>query len=95
MKEPIYEYDFPLPYIREQTWFPLRQPFNLYLDKYRDQKEIAKEFIQRKLAKTHPFDGPEPSPRYPNAHALKDIPSWLKVEKKKSRLGWGRINDYR
>lgn len=41
MKEPRYEYDFPKPYIRDQTWFPLRQPFNLYLDKYRDPKEVS------------------------------------------------------
>jgi hypothetical protein len=29
MQEPVYEYDFPEPYIRPQKWFPLRQPFNL------------------------------------------------------------------
>lgn len=40
MKEPIFEYDFPKPYVREQEWFPIRQPFNLYLDKYRDEKEV-------------------------------------------------------
>lgn len=41
MKEPTYEYDFPKPYVRDQMWFPLRQPFNLYLDKYRDPKEVG------------------------------------------------------
>lgn len=95
MKEPIYEYEFPEPYIKDQEWFPLREPFNLYLDKYRDPKEIAKEYIQRKLAKTHPFDGPEPAKRYPNAHPFVDVPSWLRVEKRKARLGWGRINDFK
>lgn len=45
MKEPTYEYDFPKPYIRDQMYFPLRQPFNLYLDKYRDQKEVGWKFI--------------------------------------------------
>lgn len=94
MKEPIYEYDFPKPYIRDQMYFPLRQPFNLYLDKYRDQKEIAKEFVDRKLAKTHPFNGPKPKLRWPNAHSMKGEPSWLKFAKVKSRLGMGRIQDY-
>lgn len=41
MKEPIYEYDFPEPYISDEKWFPLKQPFNLYLDKHRDQKEVC------------------------------------------------------
>ncbi|KAG4074379.1 hypothetical protein HA402_008788 [Bradysia odoriphaga] len=94
MKEPIYEYDFPKPYIRDQMWFPLRQPFNLYLDKYRDPKEIAKEFIDRKLANTHPFNGPKPPLRWPNAHPFLNTPSWLQFAKMKSRLGFGRIQDY-
>lgn len=45
MKEPHFEYDFPKPYIKDQTWFPLREPFNLYLDKYRDPKQVG---IERK-----------------------------------------------
>jgi len=94
IKEPSFEYDFPKPYIRDETWFPLRQPFNTYMDKYRDPKEIAKEFIDRKLAKTHPFIGPKPPLRFPNAHSMKGMPSWLKTEKQKSRLGRGRILDY-
>lgn len=92
IKEPIFEYDFPQPYRRDERYFPLRQAFNLYLDRYRDQKQINKEFLVRKLNKTHPFDGPEPPLRFPNAHPLKDIPSWLINEKKKARLGWGQIN---
>lgn len=27
--EPVYEYDFPSPYIKPQKWFPLKEPFNL------------------------------------------------------------------
>ncbi|EAA06842.4 AGAP000652-PA [Anopheles gambiae str. PEST] len=93
LQHPVFEYDFPAPYIREQEWFPLRKPFNLYMDKYRDPAQIRKEYLARKLAKTHPFDGPEPPLRYPNAHAINDVPSWLRTEMKKDRLGWGRIND--
>ncbi|XP_050070016.1 39S ribosomal protein L38, mitochondrial [Anopheles maculipalpis] len=93
LQHPVFEYDFPAPYIREQEWFPLRKPFNLYMDKYRDSAQIRKEYLARKLAKTHPFDGPEPALRFPNAHPVKDVPSWLRTEIKKDRLGWGRIND--
>lgn len=55
--------------------------------------KVHKEFLVRKLAKTHPFNGPEAPLRYPNAHPITGVPSWLKTEIKKARLGWGRIND--
>ncbi|XP_018576747.1 39S ribosomal protein L38, mitochondrial [Anoplophora glabripennis] len=94
MKEPIFEYDFPPPYIRKQEWFPIRKPFNLYMDKYRDPKQINKEFLLRKLKDVHPFK-PRPAPLpYPNAQYFEGyVPSWLKLEITKSRLKWGRIND--
>uniref|UniRef100_A0A182Q033 Large ribosomal subunit protein mL38 n=1 Tax=Anopheles farauti TaxID=69004 RepID=A0A182Q033_9DIPT len=91
---PVFEYDFPAPYVRDQEWFPLRKPFNLYMDKYRDPATIRKEYLVRKLARTHPFEGPERPLRFPNAHPIDhDLPSWLRTEIKKDRLGWGRIND--
>ncbi|KAI4498028.1 hypothetical protein M0802_006852 [Mischocyttarus mexicanus] len=94
MQEPVFEYDFPEPYVKPQTWFPKKKAFNLYLDRYRDQKEINKEFLLKKLKNVHPFRKPEPPLKYPNAHPLhKSIPSWLKVEMKKERLGYGRINN--
>lgn len=93
-KEPIYEYDFPKPYLADQKFFPLKQPFNLYMDKHRDEKELNKEYLQRKLANTHPFEGPEPKPRFPMAHPIRNVPSWLKTEIRKERLGTGRVQDY-
>jgi len=69
-KEPVYEYDFPKPYLADQKFFPLKQPFNLYMDKHRDQKQVNKEYLERKLAKTHPFEGPEQPLRFPNAHPI-------------------------
>lgn len=94
MKEPIFEYDFPPVYHTPQKWFPLRQPFNLYMDRYRDPKQINKEFLMRKLKKVHPFKPtPKPLP-YPNAVYFDGYyPSWLKNEIRKSRLKWGRINE--
>ncbi|KAL0132176.1 hypothetical protein PUN28_000151 [Cardiocondyla obscurior] len=94
MRIPVFRYDFPEPYIKKQVWFPLRQPFNLYLDKYRDPKQINKEFLLRKLKKIHPFNGPEPPKKYPLAHSNKHyIPSWLKFEMIKKRLSYGRVNE--
>ncbi|KZC04668.1 PREDICTED: 39S ribosomal protein L38, mitochondrial [Dufourea novaeangliae] len=93
-EEPIFQYDFPKPYIKPQTWFPLKEPFNLYLDKYRDPKEISKEFLLRKMKNVHPFREAKPPLKYPNACAFeKNLPSWLKLEMKKERIGWGRVND--
>nr|XP_033331815.1 39S ribosomal protein L38, mitochondrial [Megalopta genalis] len=93
-EEPIFEYDFPKPYVTPQKWFPLKQPFDLYLDHYRDPKETMKHFLLRKLKNVHPFREPKPPLKYPNAIAFeKDVPSWLKLRMKKERIGWGRIND--
>ncbi|XP_043248383.1 39S ribosomal protein L38, mitochondrial [Colletes gigas] len=93
-KEPIFQYDFPKPYVKPQTWFPLKEAFNLYLDRYRDPKEIAKEFLLKKLKNVHPFKEAKPALKYPNACAFgKDVPSWLRLELKKERMGWGRVND--
>lgn len=93
-KMPIFRYDFPKSYIKKQKWFPLKQPFNLYLDKYRDPKQITKEFLLRKLKKVHPFNGPEPSLKYPLAQQSdKYKPSWLRFEITKKRKGQGRVND--
>ncbi|KAH0535185.1 39S ribosomal protein L38, mitochondrial [Cotesia glomerata] len=94
MKSPKFEYDFPPPYVRPQEWFPIRQPFNLYMDRYRDPKDINKDFLMKKLQKTHPFKGPERPLKYPRAYAFdRDMPSWLKLELSKEQLKQGRIND--
>uniref|UniRef100_A0A182PWP7 Large ribosomal subunit protein mL38 n=1 Tax=Anopheles epiroticus TaxID=199890 RepID=A0A182PWP7_9DIPT len=93
LQHPVFEYHFPASYIREQEWFPLRKPFNTYMDKYRDSALIRKEYLIRKFANTHPFEESEAPLRFPNAHPINDVPSWLGTEIRKDRLGWGRIND--
>lgn len=94
MAEPVFEYDFPQPYIKPQTWFPLKQPFNLYLDKYQDSKVVAARYFKDKLKEVHPFKPPAPKLPFPNAEPISHkVPSWLKLEIKKKRLGWGRVND--
>lgn len=41
IKEPIFEYDFPKAYHPPEKYFALRQAFNLYLDRYRDPKQVS------------------------------------------------------
>lgn len=95
MELPTYEYDFPKPYVKPQQWFPLKQPFNIYMDRYRDPKQINKEYLLKKLKKEHPFKFPEPPLKYPNAHPFKGYqPSWLREQMRKERLNQGRILDY-
>lgn len=94
MKHPVFEYDFPKAYLKYQRQFPHREAFNLYLDRYADPKEVNKKFVMHRLAKTHPFEGPEPKLCYPNAHEIDEsIPTWYRTEMRKGRLGRGRIND--
>lgn len=71
--------------------------FYRYLDRYRDPKSVSKEMLLKKLKDHHPFVKPDPPLKYPHAHTpydSKDKPSWLQVDIKKERLGWGtKVND--
>lgn len=93
MKEPIYEYDFPEHILQEQKHFPIKQPFNLYLDRYMDPKDVNKRFVVDKLSKTHPFNGPEKPLQFPNAHDMRHLPSWVQTEARKKNLGLGRVKE--
>ncbi|XP_014290255.1 large ribosomal subunit protein mL38 [Halyomorpha halys] len=94
-EEPVFVYDFPKPQYRKQEWYPKKRPFNLYLDRYRDEKEIAKEYLVRKLKTTSPFAAPLQKYPFPNAVPFKEnTPSWLKTELRKRRLLKARAIDY-
>ena len=94
MKEPIYEFDFPVPYKKPAVWFPKKQPFNLYMDKHRDPKQIAKELLVQRFKSTDPFQPPAKPLRFPNAMPEDNsLPSWYRVELRKRRLRWGRYSD--
>lgn len=93
-EEPIFQYDFPKPYIKPDKWFPLKEPFNLYMDKYKDPRDVRKRYLLKKLKDVHPFKPPKPPLKFPNAQPFEEyMPTWLKFETMKERLGWGRIND--
>ena len=94
MKEPVYEYDFPVPYKKPPVWFPKKQPFNLYMDKHRDAKQIAKELLVKRLKNVDPFQPPEKEFRFPNALPENTkFPSWYRNELRKQKMKWGRYND--
>lgn len=93
--EPIFEYDFDPPHHPKQEWFPHGKPFDLYLDRYRDPKDIAKEFLLKKFKSTDPFSPPAPPLKYPGLIPKdKDKPSWLSRREEWDRKGWGRINEF-
>jgi len=74
MKEPRYEYEFPLPYIKQwNKWWNKNDGttsgFNEFLDRRRDPKDIEKEVLIKKLKHTHPFEGETvKNMKYPLAH---------------------------
>ncbi|XP_077287533.1 mitochondrial ribosomal protein L38 isoform X1 [Arctopsyche grandis] len=95
MMEPVFEYNFPQLYIRPQEWFPKRKPFNLYMDRYRGSKQIAKEYFLTKLKKEHPFRKPDPPLKFPNLLVNpKNTPSWLRQKIKNDRINKGRILEH-
>ncbi|VDM56239.1 unnamed protein product [Angiostrongylus costaricensis] len=50
LKSPLYEYKYNEPLKPEQKEFPKKpQPFDLYLDMYRDPKEIEQELLEERL----------------------------------------------
>lgn len=68
--------------------------YSRYLDLHRDPKQISKEVLTKKLATSNPFEKPEKKPKFPNLHTPHDTAgkaSWIQVETKKQRLGWGQI----
>ncbi len=65
-----------------------------YMDKHRDQKQILKELLLKRLKAVDPFKPKEPEYKYPNALPENNkLPSWLRVEIRKQRLKWGRYSD--
>lgn len=97
MDEPRFEFLPPQPYVPLQYLWPIREPFNVYMDRYRDVKDIGEEVLREKLHTADPFK-PRPPPRkYPNLYTLpKDTPSWLRIkinEQKLKKSYWKGLDD--
>ncbi|KAH9404382.1 39S ribosomal protein L38, mitochondrial [Tyrophagus putrescentiae] len=101
MRSPTYEYIYPSQISEfKQIQFPGRAPFNLYLDHYRDPKEISKEVLLERLKSIHPIESYEPAkmfsgwdgkPKLPHIHPIsKEHPDWYKSTLLKKRALLGR-----
>ncbi|VDN08146.1 unnamed protein product [Thelazia callipaeda] len=93
MKSPIYEYMSNPPLKMEQKEFPIKpQPFNLYLDQFRDPKEVHADLLKRRLQMRTVDRNPE-QPKYPDidfAKHKKSMPFWQHDILLKENSGSGR-----
>ncbi|XP_045192701.2 39S ribosomal protein L38, mitochondrial-like [Mercenaria mercenaria] len=97
MNEPRFEFLPPAEAVPKQELWPIREPFNVYLDRYRDVKDIGEEVLREKLRTADPFK-PRTLPRkFPNVYTLpKDTPSWLRMkihEQKLRKSYWKDLDD--
>jgi len=89
--EPVVEYDFPAVELPPQKWFPHKKPFNLYLDRYKEPKQLQKELLVEKLKERHPFKPAPIPPRFPLAYDINcRLPTWLKEDIKRRRMKEGK-----
>uniref|UniRef100_A0A0K0DFG9 Large ribosomal subunit protein mL38 n=1 Tax=Angiostrongylus cantonensis TaxID=6313 RepID=A0A0K0DFG9_ANGCA len=78
LKSPLYEYKYNEPLKPEQKEFPKKpQPFDLYLDMYRDPKEIEQELLEERLRRAQLDDYQAPKWLDPNYNENKKVlPAW-------------------
>ncbi|GBN48578.1 39S ribosomal protein L38, mitochondrial [Araneus ventricosus] len=96
MQEPVFEYIEKPLYYRPQVHFPHLEPFNKYLDRYRDPKEIKKEVLLKRLKTIEPFKEEPPMPKYPCLHKPDNyLFSWQKRDMMLERLRLGKYRDLR
>lgn len=91
VREPTFKFDWPKMELPRKKKYPFKKPFNLYLDHYRDPKDIAKEIFLKRMARISPFKPDPPRRRFPNiVNWDKYYPSWKQVQIYKERWGYGR-----
>ncbi|XP_053207821.1 uncharacterized protein LOC128391885 [Panonychus citri] len=106
MREPTFEYIQPKEQLAKQSYFPVSSAFNIYLDAYRDPKEMAQEALLERLKEIDPFDykniiqpsklPPNIQERVPGNSDRFAIPSWMwtTVWKKRNKLGrWRHLRN--
>ncbi|XP_074644133.1 large ribosomal subunit protein mL38-like [Tubulanus polymorphus] len=94
MRDPVFEYCYPIEYHPPQRYYPKKEPFNKYLDYYRDHKEIAEEILKKRLKMISPFEDYPKRLKYPNIfHVPNHVPTWKKDELAKERLRLGKYKD--
>ncbi|PIC55001.1 hypothetical protein B9Z55_000460 [Caenorhabditis nigoni] len=78
LKSPLYEYEYRQALKPAQREFPEKpQPFDLYLDMYRDPKEVEKDILEKRLAEVKLDHVEEPEWIDPNwVENKKTLPAW-------------------
>ncbi|XGW23480.1 hypothetical protein V3C99_005593 [Haemonchus contortus] len=78
LKSPIYEYQYNEALKPEQKEFPKKpQPFDLYMDMYRDPKEVEQELLEERLRRAQLDDYQAPKWLDPNYNEnKKELPAW-------------------
>ncbi|VDO61553.1 unnamed protein product [Heligmosomoides polygyrus] len=78
LKSPIYEYQYNEALKPEQKEFPKKpQPFDLYMDMYRDPKEVEKELLEERLQRAQLDDYQAPKWLDPHYNENKrELPAW-------------------
>ncbi|CAH8533682.1 unnamed protein product [Dicrocoelium dendriticum] len=84
-----------LPLVRERFGAHNDVSFDVYLDRYRDRKELSEELVRERLkTEGNPLDPDEPSRtrvKYPSAVPIpRGSPSWWVKQEQKRRLRLGR-----
>ncbi|VDK46916.1 unnamed protein product [Anisakis simplex] len=93
MKAPIYEYEYRPPLKMMQKEFPNKaQPFDLYLDQFRDPTEVESELLKRRLRMSRIAQRPQ-QPKYPDmnySENKKKLPAWQHARLIKENSGTGK-----
>jgi len=101
MLEPVYEYDFPLPYVEPIEEYPEKvKDFTTYTEAGKPAVELEEIALLERLKRVHPFKVEAKPLPFPEA-VFKDVrkPSWTRVRVSEERQGLGRAkkqfrNDY-
>uniref|UniRef100_A0A915AEE4 39S ribosomal protein L38, mitochondrial n=1 Tax=Parascaris univalens TaxID=6257 RepID=A0A915AEE4_PARUN len=93
MKAPLYEYEYRSPLKVPQKEFPNKaQPFDLYLDQFRDPLEVEAELLKRRLRMSRVDERPQ-QPKYPDmnyAENKKKLPAWQHARLISENSGQGK-----
>uniref|UniRef100_A0A9J2PH76 Large ribosomal subunit protein mL38 n=1 Tax=Ascaris lumbricoides TaxID=6252 RepID=A0A9J2PH76_ASCLU len=93
MKAPLYEYEYRPPLKMPQKEFPNKaQPFDLYLDQFRDPLEVEAELLKRRLRMSRVDERPQ-QPKYPDmnyAENKKKLPAWQHARLISENSGQGK-----
>jgi len=88
MPEPKFEFMHPPTYFPEQEEVPHKQAFNMYLDNYRDVKDLNEEVLKYKLKDLDPTKPPPPKMKYNCIDLLsKNTPTWYRLKSQHQRQG--------